>query len=74
MECSHCGQLLDFIPCIECGGEIPAKSRYCCWCGNPIKVEKGETDFSERQLCSDGNCIGTINENGVCNVCGRPYL
>jgi len=29
-------------------------------------------DFSERILCSDGNCIGIINERGVCNICGKP--
>ena len=73
MECSHCGYLLDFFPCSECGGEIPAKSSYCCWCGNPIKVERRETDLSERKLCRDGNCVGTINEKGVCNMCEKPY-
>lgn len=48
------------------------KSRHCCWCGNPITAEVGETDLPERKLCSDGNCIGTINEEGVCNICGKP--
>jgi len=28
--------------------------------------------FSERILCRDGNCIGIINERGVCNICGKP--
>jgi hypothetical protein len=32
-----------------------------------------DTDFSERTLCSDGTCIGIINEKGVCNECGKPY-
>lgn len=37
------------------------------------KIERdGEIDFSKRILCSDGNCIGVINDKGVCNVCGRP--
>ena len=26
----------------------------------------------ERILCDDGHCIGTINEKGVCNICGKP--
>jgi len=73
MECPHCGGLLALSSCSECGGEIPAKSRYCCWCGNPVKVEAEETDISERKLCSDGSCVGTINEKGVCNVCGKPH-
>lgn len=33
-----------------------------------------EIDFSQRVPCSDGNCIGVINEQGVCNTCGKPYI
>jgi rRNA maturation endonuclease Nob1 len=36
------------------------------------KVKKVKDDVSERILCSDGNCVGTINEKGVCNICGKP--
>ena len=72
MNCPHCGETLSFILCAECKGEIPEKSRYCCWCGNPVTVELEEPDLSERKLCSDGNCVGTINEKGVCNVCEKP--
>jgi hypothetical protein len=36
-------------------------------------VEKMETDFSERIPCRDGNCVGTINDKGVCNICGSSY-
>ena len=25
-------------------------------------------------LCSDGTCIGVINEKGFCKVCGKPYV
>src|SRR4030043_1296210 len=28
-------------------------------------------DFSKRIPCKDGKCIGTINEKGYCNVCGK---
>jgi len=73
MKCPHCGETLSSIFCPECKGEIPEKSRYCSWCGNPITVEVGDPDLSERKLCSDGTCVGTINETGVCNVCGKPY-
>jgi hypothetical protein len=38
-----------------------------------MKKEKIEIDFSERIPCGDGNCIGTINEKGICNICGRSY-
>lgn len=28
-------------------------------------------EWDERQLCSDGACIGVIGPDGTCNVCGR---
>ncbi len=56
MKCPQCGETLPFILCPECKGEIPGKSRHCCWCGNPMTADVGETDLSERKLCSDGNC------------------
>lgn len=36
------------------------------------KPEAETIDFSERILCSDGNCIGFINGKGFCEVCGKP--
>jgi hypothetical protein len=30
-----------------------------------------EPDWEDRTLCSDGACIGVINDDGVCNVCGK---
>ncbi|NWF94107.1 MAG: zinc ribbon domain-containing protein [Syntrophaceae bacterium] len=75
MKCPHCQESLPFKLCPNCQGEIPEKSAYCCWCGSSVKTEEeGEIDFSERILCSDGNCIGVINERGVCNVCGKAYV
>ena len=76
MKCPHCHEALPAILCAGCSGEIPEKSLYCCWCGTRIEVkveEKEKVDFSERILCSDGNCIGTLNEEGVCNICQKPY-
>jgi len=72
MKCPHCGETLPFLVCAECGAETPAGSLYCCQCGKPARKEE-KVDLTERTLCSDGNCIGTINENGVCNVCGKPF-
>ena len=34
------------------------------------KAEIGE--WRERQLCSDGACIGVIDANGKCKTCGKP--
>jgi len=72
MKCSHCGGMLPFLLCSECGAETPSGSLYCFQCGKPVKKEE-KVDVSERTLCSDGNCIGTINENGICSICGKPY-
>ena len=73
MKCPHCGETLPLIYCQECGEETLEGGHYCCQCGKPIKKERAEIDFSERIPCVDGNCIGTINEKGVCNVCEKPY-
>jgi hypothetical protein len=76
MKCPKCGAALPFITCPSCGGEYPEKGAYCCWCGIPAAHEADQesgTDFSDRKLCSDGTCIGVINEKGVCSICGMPY-
>jgi hypothetical protein len=33
--------------------------------------EDNSVSFDDRIPCSDGTCIGTI-ENGICTVCGKP--
>ncbi len=30
-------------------------------------------EWEQRQLCSDGNCIGVIGPDGFCKECGKPY-
>lgn len=32
-----------------------------------------DSDWEERTLCSDGNCIGIIGSDGRCKECGKPY-
>lgn len=32
-----------------------------------------DTDWENRVLCEDGNCIGVIGPNGLCKECGKPY-
>ena len=81
MKCSHCGQPISGRICPACGSEILLESLFCHRCG--VKLEdsaaenpspEGEdTDFSKRILCSDGTCIGVIDEKGLCKVCGKPY-
>ncbi len=31
-----------------------------------------DEEWKNRQLCSDGNCIGVIGPDGLCTECGRP--
>ena len=73
MKCPYCSGILPFIICEACGGEVPEGSLYCNLCGNFLKKGKIQIDSTERIPCSDGNCIGTINEEGVCNICKKPY-
>jgi hypothetical protein len=32
-----------------------------------------DSDWDNRILCSDGNCIGVIGPDGRCKECGKPY-
>ncbi len=82
MKCPHCGQELGGRKCPSCGSSIPEESLFCAMCGvklggpSPVSAsaEKEEAlDFSKRLLCSDGNCIGVINDQGFCKICGKPY-
>ncbi|HBA55887.1 MAG TPA: hypothetical protein DCZ04_15910, partial [Syntrophorhabdus aromaticivorans] len=63
--------------CNGCGKEVAKLGAYCYLCGTGLRGEIEETDaddFSDRILCSDGTCIGVVNEQGVCKVCGKPYI
>jgi hypothetical protein len=31
-----------------------------------------DEEWEQRQLCSDGNCIGVIGPDGRCKECGKP--
>jgi hypothetical protein len=81
MKCPHCGKDIGGRKCSSCGSEVVQGSLFCHQCGMklelpPAEPDKGEdvtVDFSRRILCSDGNCIGVINEQGFCKVCGKPY-
>ena len=32
---------------------------------------EGDADWDNRELCSDGSCIGVIGKDGRCNECGK---
>jgi hypothetical protein len=84
MRCPQCGQVIAVDPLKTFfsrkmkGYPIPEKHTedYLGLESSPKgrkRKKEGEADFSKRILCSDGNCIGVINEHGVCNICGKPY-
>jgi predicted amidophosphoribosyltransferase len=81
MLCEQCGKELETTTCGQCGRVVLKLGSFCYSCGNELgRVEPtgGETeaegiDLSSRVLCSDGTCIGVIDEKGICKVCGKPY-
>jgi hypothetical protein len=85
MLCEKCTGEIDVVACGACGRSVAQLGPFCYYCGHRLEKEAGETagdavrendeviDFSDRILCSDGTCIGVINEQGVCKVCGKPY-
>ncbi len=36
-------------------------------------AEEEATEWADRRLCSDGNCIGVIGPDGRCKECGKPF-
>jgi len=81
MKCAHCGKSPDTRSCPSCQAETLKEGLYCHRCGVRLdpwvpssnSTTEGEEDFSQRILCSDGTCIGVINEQGLCKICGKPY-
>lgn len=73
MKCPHCGGEIEMAHCPECGGETPADSTYCCRCGAYLDLLEPNPDLAHRVLCPDGNCIGVLDEHGICSVCGLAY-
>ncbi len=80
MLCEKCGKDTDSVRCEGCGETILRLGSFCYRCGIALNVpdkpeikEIEDSDFSQRVLCSDGTCIGVINTEGICKVCGKPY-
>ena len=81
MLCETCSKEIETTACPHCRADILRLGPYCYLCGRELTVEHpaatepagDDDDFSKRVLCSDGSCIGVINEKGICKVCGKPY-
>ncbi|MBP8625803.1 MAG: zinc ribbon domain-containing protein [Syntrophorhabdales bacterium] len=77
MLCEKCQGEIETIRCIKCGEAIMPMGNYCYLCGADLRQKEHDEedesiDLLERVLCSDGTCIGVV-ENGVCKLCGKPY-
>jgi hypothetical protein len=74
------GVLDDAGVCKECGkrgGEAVTPSAVKAADPPPARsidvvAEESADDSDDRELCSDGGCIGLIGPNGRCKVCGTP--
>ncbi len=83
MLCEKCAREVGSAVCSSCGKTVDLLGPFCYHCGSRIARQAGqdaatpesdqEVDFSARLLCSDGTCIGVIDEHGTCKVCGKPY-
>ena len=40
---------------------------------NQEEISHDSSDWDNRVLCSDGNCIGVIGSDGFCKECGKKY-
>lgn len=80
MKCEVCGKERESVRCPRCETVVIKLGPFCYLCGAALLEEAdraGEAevvDFEDRILCSDGTCIGVINEHGICKVCGKPYV
>ena len=84
LQCEKCGHEVESKDCGKCGGKNLPDAKYCSQCGRLLqeaytekkdkKDKNGDPyDIDNRVLCSDGACIGVINEKGVCTECGKKY-
>lgn len=74
MECPHCGGELELKVCPHCGAETLSAGDFCCHCGVQLESETElSPDLVNRILCPDGACIGILNDQGECSVCGLAY-
>jgi hypothetical protein len=78
LQCEGCGkEIYDLGPfCYFCGHKVGTPLDSFNGSKNNLFNENDDPDsidFSTRILCSDGACIGVIDETGKCKICGKPY-
>ncbi|HOC45407.1 MAG: hypothetical protein PHT96_09000 [Syntrophorhabdaceae bacterium] len=81
--CETCAKEIGSVTCPQCKEDVLRLGPNCYLCGAQLVISdeicepevSGENDdFSNRVLCSDGTCIGVIDEKGICKICGKPYV
>lgn len=77
-ECENCGHEQPSKACSDCRESVPVWAKFCPHCGKEQKKSLRKADKSadpfameNRRLCPDGNCIGILDADGVCIVCGK---
>lgn len=76
LGCENCGHEPAGKNCSACEENAPAWAKFCPHCGHEFKEKKattGEDPFAmeNRRLCLDGSCIGILDAEGRCVVCGK---
>ncbi|HEY0484240.1 MAG TPA: hypothetical protein VGD37_42265, partial [Kofleriaceae bacterium] len=56
----------------EAEGDEPGEADQAAAASEHAVAAAAPRDWTVRQLCSDGSCIGVIGSDGRCKVCGRP--
>ncbi|UQZ89628.1 hypothetical protein C4J81_10575 [Deltaproteobacteria bacterium Smac51] len=76
LACENCGHEPRGRTCSGCAETAPVWAKFCPHCGAAMKSEErveGGDPFSieNRRSCPDGNCIGILDADGRCVVCGK---
>jgi predicted amidophosphoribosyltransferase len=70
LKCEKCGHEPAARDCPACDEPAPLWAKFCPHCGAELLEAAGEV-MGDRRLCPDGNCIGILDENGRCVICGQ---
>jgi predicted amidophosphoribosyltransferase len=69
LKCEKCGHEPQARDCPACGRAAPLWAGFCPYCGEELPAAAAG-DPGERRLCPDGNCIGILDADGRCVICG----